>query len=261
MLRQISIKHEQGMNWKRVVHHEAKEFHFYMVTYGTCLFRLNEQEVLAKKGDFILTPQLCSVEEATPNLSLHEKFSFHFVALDTLLELLPMLRTDYIIHLSSGLFDRALESFRPIWKEQSEELSYTNLRAGSFILDTLALWQRELDRGELAPASVMHINRMKSYIQTHYREHITKEHLGDYIRRSANYAANLFKKGTGQTISEYVHMIRMKTAIYMLSESLLSITEISIYLGYSDVSYFQRIFKRTFGKPASEFMKERPKHN
>lgn len=257
MLRQITIQHDQGMNWQEKNVHGDKEYHLYIMTYGSCIFTCGETTILAKKGDFVLSPQQNIIFEATPERSVHQKFSFHFVVTDALFEMLPILQQSIITHSTSGLFDRAIDTFRPIWKEYSEEQSYTNLRVGSFILDLLALWQRELERGELAPASLIHIDRMKGYIQSHYRERITKEQLGDYIRRSPNYAATLFKKGTGQTISEYVHTMRMKTAIYMLSQSLLSITEIAEYLGYSDVSYFQRLFKRTFGKPASQYMNER----
>jgi len=257
MIEGMTIKHDQGMNWQEMISHKTKEYHLYIMTYGSCTFTCNEVTILASKGDFILTPQQTNIIEETPHRTIHQKFSFQFTASDELYKILPMLQTETMTHSSSGLFDRTMETFRPIWNEHGEDYAYTSLRASSFLLDTLALWQRELDRGELAPASIMHIDRMKAYIQSHYREHITKEHLGDYIRRSPNYVANLFKKGTGQTISEYIHSIRMKTAIYMLSQSVLTITEISDYLGYSDVSYFQRIFKRTYGKPASKYMDDR----
>lgn len=257
MLQYTTINHDQGMNWYKKLNHSHHEYHLYLITYGSCIFRTSDQEIVANKGDVILTPQQCTVEEYTPERALHQKFSIHFKVTTAFYNQLPMLQTNLIIHSISGLFDRAHDQLRPIWKEISEEQDYSEIRLSAFLLDMLAMWQRELDRGELAPASVIHIIRMKSYIQSHYREHISKEDLGAYIRRSPNYAANLFKKGTGQTISAYVHNIRMKTALYMLSESLLTITEISEYLGYSDVSYFQRIFKRTFGKPASQYLDDR----
>jgi hypothetical protein len=46
---------------------------------------------------------------------------------------------------------------------------------------------------------------------------------------------------TGQTISEYVHRIRVKTAQYILGESELTVSEISECLGYSYASYFHRV--------------------
>jgi len=58
---------------------------------------------------------------------------------------------------------------------------------------------------------------------------------------------------TGQTISEYVHSIRIKTAIGLLQESELTLEEISEFLGYSDVSYFHKVFRRMTGKKPSEY--------
>jgi AraC family transcriptional regulator of arabinose operon len=49
----------------------------------------------------------------------------------------------------------------------------------------------------------------------------------------------------------------MKTAVYMLTESQLMISEIADYLGYNDVSYFYRIFKRSTGSSPSDFLHER----
>ncbi|MNG21412.1 HTH-type transcriptional activator RhaR [compost metagenome] len=84
---------------------------------------------------------------------------------------------------------------------------------------------------------------------------MTKEELGACINRTPNYAASLFRRATGQTISEAVHAARMKTAVYMLTDSLLTVAEISDYLGYRDVSYFQRVFKRTTGRTPSSYAK------
>jgi AraC-type DNA-binding domain-containing proteins len=67
----------------------------------------------------------------------------------------------------------------------------------------------------------------------------------------------LFKKITGRTISEYVHAVRVKTALYMLEESRLTVAELAEFLGYSDVSYFSRVFKQTTGVSPSEFIQQK----
>lgn len=102
------------------------------------------------------------------------------------------------------------------------------------------------------------MERMKRYIERHYRERVTKEELGDEINKTPNYAAALFKSMTNQTISQYVHDQRMKRAVYLLTESQLSIQEIAEFLGYRDLSYFYRIFKRITGSPPSDLLHERP---
>lgn len=257
MIHQLQLFHTEGSKWSKQVQHQDSQFHFYILTYGSCEFHTADAALTAHKGEFVLAPANCSYEERSALTGLHQKFSFSFAASDALLVMLPMLAKNNWLHAATGLYERSIERLRPLWKEMQEEQPYCLLRIGSFLMETLVLWQRELDRGELAPASLIHIERMKQYIQAHYRERITKEILADYIRRSPSYAASLFKKGTGQTISEYVHAARMKTAMYMLAESLLSITEIAEYLGYADVSYFQRLFKRTYGQSPSYYMQDR----
>ena len=137
--------------------------------------------------------------------------------------------------------------------EQLDNLPYARLRGRGLLLELIALWGRERDRGESSSAGDLHVERMKAYIQNHYRERITKAELGECIGRTPNYAATLFRSGTGRTISEYIHSVRMKTATYMLAESVLTIEEIADYLGYAESSYFQRIFKRTFGVSPSMY--------
>ncbi|WP_245850764.1 helix-turn-helix transcriptional regulator [Paenibacillus herberti] len=150
-------------------------------------------------------------------------------------------------------YDWMLERFRTLAEEDKERLSNSTIRGWGIVLELLALWSRENSTGAAAPATARHLERMKEFIQDRYREKVTKEDLGRCIGRTPNYAATLFRQGTGQTISGYVHTQRMKTAVYMLTESLLTIEEIADYLGYGEVSYFQRIFRRSFGMPPSHY--------
>lgn len=258
MLNNLQLEHIQTSAVNKTLSLQSQEFHLHMITYGSCIYELDHHQIVtAKRGDFILLPASRTIVLYSENKAVYECYSFQFKAYKALIEQLPMLRHGGIIKYTSGLFDRTLERLRPIWQDHLEKVAYNHIRVGSLLLDTLAIWQRELDRGELSPASIMQVERMKTYIQNHYREKITKDTLGDYIRRTPSYAATLFKKGTSQTISEYVHAVRMKTALYMLSNSLLNVTEIAEYLGYNDVSYFQRLFKRTYGRTAGEFLTTR----
>lgn len=258
MLNNLRLEHIQATSINKLIALSAHQYQFHLITYGQCIFQLSDNNILyAKKGDFILLPENSTVKHYVEQNTVYESYYFEFNAFNSLIEHLPLLNEKSILKNTSGLFERTLDRLRPIWQDEQESTPYNQLRIGSLLLDTLAMWQREVDRGELSPASNMQVERMKSYIQNHYREKVTKDTLGEFIRRTPSYAASLFKKGTGQTISEYVHAVRLKTGLYMLNNSLLNVTEIAEYLGYSDVSYFQRLFKRTYGKTASEFIASR----
>jgi AraC family transcriptional activator of pobA len=102
-----------------------------------------------------------------------------------------------------------------------------------------------------------HIQAMKSYIQNHYREKVTKDDLGWIIKKSPNYAATLFSDLTGLTISEFIHRMRVKTAIYMLHHSQMNVGEVAEFLGYSDSSYFHKVFKRIHGSSPSDLLQNK----
>jgi AraC-like DNA-binding protein len=64
---------------------------------------------------------------------------------------------------------------------------------------------------------------------------------------SESYAERLFKKHFGITATEYIHNEKLYYACELLRNTGLNISAIADYLGYTDVFYFSRRFKRKFG--------------
>ncbi len=72
-----------------------------------------------------------------------------------------------------------------------------------------------------------------------------------------NYSAfrKAFKKYTGLSPMQYHTSLRMKEAEYLLSNSEMSIKEISFHLGFCSVFYFSKLFKSKTGVTPSEYRK------
>ena len=73
----------------------------------------------------------------------------------------------------------------------------------------------------------------------------------DYMRR-------LFYAQMGQTPHEYLNNLRIKTAKKLLSSrktSNYSVSEISDMVGFNDLSYFSRVFKKATGFPPGKYAK------
>ncbi|WP_168122619.1 helix-turn-helix domain-containing protein [Paenibacillus sp. HB172176] len=249
---------EQGMNWFEDTVESAPFAQFIIVTYGKCLYWIGGKKLLADKGDFLYIPRGASYYGKSVPTVFHEKFIFSFAPSPILYADMPYWGGKEVVHAKAGCYDYCLERLRGVWEEWEEQPDYFEIRTLSFLLEAFSLWGRELNRGAEADISLQHVEKMKAYIQANYRQRITKECLGDCIGRSPNHAAAVFRRITGQTISDYTHAVRIKTGVYMLKESLLTVAEIAQYLGYSDVSYFQRVFKRSLGFPPSQYLKNRP---
>ncbi|MHA6484078.1 helix-turn-helix transcriptional regulator [Paenibacillus sp. strain BS8-2] len=260
----IDCNQNKGLNWYDESTGNDGYARLVIVTYGRCLYFVGGVKHIAERGDFIYLPPGISYYGKSVPTVFHEKLVFTFsifpksnIESRGAADHLPLFEANQIVQAKAGCYELTLERIRVACAEWEDQVPYSRIRMSAAVIEALALWSRELDRGQETDVSLQHADKMKSYIQTHYRDKITKETLGDHIGRSPNHAAALFRRVTGQTISDYVHGARMRTAAYMLSESLLTIAEISDYLGYADVSYFQRVFKRTWGCSPSRYLSKR----
>lgn len=64
-----------------------------------------------------------------------------------------------------------------------------------------------------------------------------------------------FKKETGKTITEYINKQRVNEAIYIMQNQNISITAVSDIVGFNDVNYFTKVFKKIKGITPSEYRK------
>lgn len=221
------------------------------------VYWIEHEKIILEKGDLLFIPACQTYYAKCVPTVFHEKYAIDFSGADSL-PALPIIQRINWIKSKIGKYDLCLNRFKSLYLEWTEKSVYADIIGQAILLEWLAIWNRELDEGPFSPEIHQHVDRMKSYISSHYREKITKEELGDYIHKSPNYAATLFRRVTGQTISEFVHTARMKRAVYLLVDSTLTVGEIAEFVGYRDVSYFQRIFKRETGKTPTDFIKERP---
>lgn len=70
---------------------------------------------------------------------------------------------------------------------------------------------------------------------------------------NASYLSTLFKKETGQTLTDYVTRMRMENAIFLLNTTDMQVQTIAQYCGIPDVNYFTKTFKRIIGKTPKEY--------
>lgn len=95
------------------------------------------------------------------------------------------------------------------------------------------------------------VNEITEYISRHYAEKITLELLSEIFFLTPTHITKLFKKHTGENITNYVNRIRIKHAVTLLDQGL-SVAEVSEKVGYPSLNNFYKQFKRYTGTtPAS----------
>ena len=83
-----------------------------------------------------------------------------------------------------------------------------------------------------------------SYINNNYAENLTLESVSAQLGFDQSYFCRIFKTATGATFTEYLNFVRICKAEKLLLKTHDSILCISEAVGFSSVSYFNRIFKR-----------------
>lgn len=97
------------------------------------------------------------------------------------------------------------------------------------------------------------VQRALEYIHENYCRDITLEEVAGLVFMHPTYFSALFKREMGQSFVVYTNGLRMEKAGKLLCEGGLRAVEVSHILGFRDVSYFNRVFKKYFGKSPLEY--------
>jgi len=97
------------------------------------------------------------------------------------------------------------------------------------------------------------IKKAVDYIHLFFSAKITVEQLARLVNLNPNYFISRFKDSTGCTPVEYISRIRINHAKKMIRMGDLSLTEISLLIGFDNLSYFSRVFKKLTGVSPKEF--------
>ncbi len=96
------------------------------------------------------------------------------------------------------------------------------------------------------------IMQVLSYIEEHYKSGSLKD-LANALHYNFAWLSREIKRKTGKTYTELLHNKRMSQAAYLLRNTHINIDEIALRTGYENISYFHRLFYKTYGKTPREY--------
>ena len=100
------------------------------------------------------------------------------------------------------------------------------------------------------------INNIKSYIERNLHFELCIKNIADVFHYNPRYLCRLFKKETGTALNEYILYQRLKRAKKLLCTTSHSIIEISMEVGFKNVTYFNKLFKNRFNITPSGYRKQ-----
>ena len=103
------------------------------------------------------------------------------------------------------------------------------------------------------PSDSRRVQKVKTFIDAHYREDIRLAQLSDIAGMSDSSFSRFFKLHTGRNLSDYIIDLRLGHACRQLVDSTNSVAEICYASGFNNLSNFNRIFRKRKGCSPSEF--------
>ncbi len=94
------------------------------------------------------------------------------------------------------------------------------------------------------------------FINENYAKDIDLKIISEKCNYNYYYISTYFSQCMHETFSDYLNRIRIEKACDMLRAGRYSISQISQQVGYSDQSYFSRVFRKIMGVTPSEYRRE-----
>ncbi len=100
------------------------------------------------------------------------------------------------------------------------------------------------------------VERCLGFIHEHYAREYSVEALAKSAAVSPSYLFRAFRKKTGVTPMHYRNIVRVDKAKLLLLDRALKVDAVAERVGFGDVKYFARVFKKETGTSPSEFRRK-----
>ncbi|MBK1812291.1 helix-turn-helix transcriptional regulator [Clostridium sp. YIM B02505] len=95
------------------------------------------------------------------------------------------------------------------------------------------------------------------YIRINLDGDLSLDAISNALDVSSTMLSRQFKKETKQNITEYINIQRINEAVYIMENQGISITDIAYMVGFNDLNYFTKVFKKLKGMTPSEYRKNK----
>jgi YesN/AraC family two-component response regulator len=90
-------------------------------------------------------------------------------------------------------------------------------------------------------------------MENNFNNNITIETVAQHVQRSTSFLSRMFKEATGTTINDYLIHLRIRRACELLRQPNYTLEDICREIGYSNVSYFNKLFKSRTGHTPGQY--------
>ncbi|MBD8500907.1 AraC family transcriptional regulator [Paenibacillus arenosi] len=145
-----------------------------------------------------------------------------------------------------------MEQLQRVWQAKGEEATRLLSVQSQYyawtveVLRQLQDWQDQLAKPDIVEGA-------KAYIHQHFARAITLEEIAEALNYSVPHLSKQFKQRVGRSPIEYLIGVRIDKAQEWLSKTDAALQEVAAAVGYTDISYFTKSFKKHTGLTPGQF--------
>lgn len=114
----------------------------------------------------------------------------------------------------------------------------------------------DLSQGVTPNSNNEHIGRIIKYVDENITEKMSLATISKKINLSREYTSSIFKREMGKTLTDYINERKIHFAKELIAGGGMSLAQVCTYVGYSDYTYFSRLFKKYFDITPMEMKKK-----
>lgn len=223
-------------------------------TGGQATYTINGKRCKVNKGDVLFFPK------HTPRTGfsfIDDPWSFYVVQFDAIFPDILSEQQFYRIGnvIVGSIYSQASSLFQDLHREWTAKKNGYLLKCQSRIIDIICLLFRNAEQTIGHPRHFETVDIILNLIAENCSKNYSIDDICKRIGYSASHFQLIFKKVTGITFIRYQNEIKINKARDLLQFGNSNVTEAAQQVGFNDLNYFSKLFKKMTGHNPSEYLK------
>lgn len=188
-------------------------------------------------------------------LSAYDKFEYaqRAVAVHAFEYVLKPYSEHDLLHAVERAMPECGDEMEAVRREQEESVEYNSEKQITHGADAdIKTKLQEASEDTVTRLGVM-VTMVEEFIRRNYRYDISMQDAARAVNYSETYFCKMFKQRYGRSFTAYLTEYRMREAKKMLLQPTVNVREVGEKVGYSDATYFSRVFRKHIGMSPSEY--------
>lgn len=160
--------------------------------------------------------------------------------------------TNFIYHDDDGHIGHLFESLTQEYRNKNTGYLAT-MRC--YLILILIDIMRQIQAPGPAEAGNEMVRYIMDYVDRNFAEKLSLKEITAQYNYSLAHISHTFKAETGMTFQEYLQSVRIRESCRLLINTSKKVADIAALVGYTNIKFFNEVFKRQMGKTPRQFRK------